>query len=102
MYLSIGLEIGDPKHAIGIVVPALNTGNYGCYSAADTEQDIIPNTKEAISLLLADMVECKPETVMQIEDLGLRHYQSLKEYKDFNNWGMIEFDLSPYLKSKSA
>jgi len=97
MYISVGLEIGNEDDAIGIVVPALNIDGYSCYSAADSEQDIIPNTKEALALLLEDIAQNKPELIAQIEDYGIRHYQQQSDYEDFNNWSMVEFDLAPYL-----
>lgn len=97
MYISVGLEIGNENDSIGIVVPALNIDGYSCYSAADNEQGIIPNTKEALALLLDDIIQNKPELISQIVDNGIRHYQQQDEYEDFNNWSMIEFDLSPYL-----
>jgi hypothetical protein len=97
MYISVGLEIGKADEAIGLVVPALNIENYACYSAADDEQNIIPNVKEALALLLDDMSQNNPELIARIEDYGIRHYQKLSDYEDFNNWSMVEFDLSPYL-----
>jgi len=97
MNLSIGLELADSDEAIGITVPALNIENYSCYSSADEEEEIIPMVKEAISLVLDDMSLNAPELISKISDLGIRKYKEDKEYSDFNNWMVLEFDLSPYL-----
>ena len=97
MNLSIGLELADNDESIGIVVPALGVGNYSCYSAADEENEIIPMVKEAISLILDDMSQNSPELVSKISDLGIRSYRSNEDFEDFNNWMVLDFDLSPYL-----
>ncbi|QBG34860.1 type II toxin-antitoxin system HicB family antitoxin [Litorilituus sediminis] len=96
MNLSIGLELADNDEAIGIVVPALGIGNYSCYSAADDESEIIPMVKEAISLILDDMSQNSPELVSKISDLGIRNYRTNEDFEDFNNWMVLDYDLSPY------
>lgn len=97
MNLSIGLELADDDESIGIVVPALGIGNYSCYSAADEESEIIPMVKEAISLILDDMSQNYPELISKIFDAGIRDYRTNKDFEDFNNWMVLEYDLSPYL-----
>ena len=49
------IEKGDKNHAWGAIVPDLA----GCFSAADNEQDLLTNTREAI-LLHLDSIETVP------------------------------------------
>jgi len=45
------VEKGNDKQAWGMVVPDIP----GCFSAADNEQDIVPNAREAILLQLSEL-----------------------------------------------
>ncbi|WP_018693402.1 type II toxin-antitoxin system HicB family antitoxin [Algicola sagamiensis] len=55
MLFKIGIEPGDDNTAFGIVIPALCQGGYGAFSAADTFEEIVPNTREAAFLILKEM-----------------------------------------------
>lgn len=100
MKLSIGLEIGSEDEAIGIVVPALYIGDYGCFSGADDEDQILPMVQEAIALVLEDMADQQPELIPTIHDKGIRVYRDEPEWVDFTNWMVIDFDVSAYLGSQ--
>lgn len=49
----IAIEPGDGDHAFGVVVPDLP----GCFSAGDTLEEAIDNSKEAIVLWMETVVE---------------------------------------------
>lgn len=53
MRYPIAIERGDEKHAYGVVVPDLP----GCFSAGDTLDEAIDNTKEAIELWLETVID---------------------------------------------
>jgi predicted RNase H-like HicB family nuclease len=53
MRYPIAIEPGDARHAYGVVVPDLP----GCFSAGDTLDEAIDNTKEAIELCLEDVLD---------------------------------------------
>jgi len=53
MRYPIAIEPGDASHAYGVIVPDLP----GCFSAGDTLDEAIDNTKEAIELCLEDMLD---------------------------------------------
>ncbi|HET7925874.1 MAG TPA: type II toxin-antitoxin system HicB family antitoxin, partial [Rhodanobacteraceae bacterium] len=50
MLFPIAIELGDAKHAYGVIVPDLP----GCFSAGDTLEEAIANAEEAILLHLED------------------------------------------------
>jgi predicted RNase H-like HicB family nuclease len=49
----IAIEPGDNKHAFGVVVPDLP----GCFSAGDTLDEAVENSKEAISLWIETVLD---------------------------------------------
>ncbi len=53
MRYPIAIEPGDASHAYGVMVPDLP----GCFSAGDTLDEAIDNTKEAIELCLEDVLD---------------------------------------------
>lgn len=53
MRYPIAIEPGDASHAYGVIVPDLP----GCFSAGDTLDEAIDNTKEAIELCLEDVLD---------------------------------------------
>ncbi len=53
MRYPIAIEIGDKRHAFGVVVPDLP----GCFSAGDTLEEAIDNAAEAIELWLETVID---------------------------------------------
>ncbi|MBF0213391.1 MAG: type II toxin-antitoxin system HicB family antitoxin [Magnetococcales bacterium] len=49
----IAIEPGDRDHAFGVVVPDLP----GCFSAADTMEEVLNSAREAITLHMEGMIE---------------------------------------------
>jgi predicted RNase H-like HicB family nuclease len=49
----IAIEPGDATHAFGVVVPDLP----GCFSAGDTLEEAVHNTREAVELWLETTIE---------------------------------------------
>lgn len=49
----IAIEQGDESHSFGVVVPDLP----GCFSAGDTLDDAVDNSKEAISLWIETVLD---------------------------------------------
>jgi len=53
MRYPVAIETGDSKHAFGVVVPDLP----GCFSAGDTLDDALTNSREAILLHLEGLLD---------------------------------------------
>lgn len=53
MLYPIAVEIGDEKHAYGVIVPDVA----GCFSAGDTFEEALENAKEAIVAHIEILVE---------------------------------------------
>ncbi|MCI1677205.1 MAG: type II toxin-antitoxin system HicB family antitoxin [Ewingella americana] len=97
MFFSVGLEIPkDDQTAFGMIVPAFSAYNYGCFSAADTPQEIAPMVREAILMTLEDMAIGEKYAVEDIVDAGHLVYAADPEYADFDTWFLIDIDLSEF------
>ena len=86
MWFPIAIELGDAKHAYGVIVPDLP----GCFSAGDTMEEAIVNAEEAILLHLEDDFapgNARVPSVSTLADLRAR-----KEYEGFA-WGVVDVDL---------
>ena len=95
MYFSVGVE--TPKNnqtAYGIVVPALCDDDYGCWSAADSEAEIAPMAREAILLLVEEMLRNGAYSPERISDAGYLTYQAHPDYAACDSWFVIDVDLS--------
>jgi predicted RNase H-like HicB family nuclease len=53
MRYPVAIKTGDAKHAFGVVVPDLQ----GCFSAGDTLDDALTNSREAILLHLEGLLD---------------------------------------------
>ena len=53
MKYPIAIELGDKRHAFGVVVPDLP----GCFSAGDSMEDAIDNARVAIDLWLETVID---------------------------------------------
>ncbi|EDJ9088457.1 CopG family transcriptional regulator [Salmonella enterica subsp. enterica] len=97
MFFSVGVETPkDENTAYGMIVPAFSTLDCGCFSAADTQDQIAPMVKEAILLTVECLIENGDFSVEQIKDAGYLVYSVNPEYKDFDSWVMVDVDLSEF------
>lgn len=97
MLFSIGVETPENSgSAWGIIVPALSAYDYGCVSAADTHEEIAAMAREAILLIVEEMLLSGKYSVEQIEDGGVMRYAQDEEYADYDRWFVIEVDLSAF------
>jgi predicted RNase H-like HicB family nuclease len=74
MRYPIAIETGDVEHAYGVVVPDLP----GCFSAGDTLDEALANSREAILLHMEGLLDDgqpfpKPSTIEQLR--GKRSYR---------------------------
>jgi predicted RNase H-like HicB family nuclease len=74
MRYPIAIETGDAEHAYGIVVPDLP----GCFSAGDTLDEALTNSREAILLHLEGLLDDgqafpRPSTIEELR--GKRSYR---------------------------
>jgi predicted RNase H-like HicB family nuclease len=86
MLFPIAIEIGDAKHAYGVIVPDLP----GCFSAGDTMEEAIANGEEAILLHLEDDLAPGNARVPAVSTLA--DLQARNEYQGFA-WGVVDVDL---------
>jgi predicted RNase H-like HicB family nuclease len=87
MLFPIAIELGDAKHAYGVIVPDLP----GCFSAGDTMEEAIANAEEAILLHLEDDFapgNARVPSISTLADLRAR-----KKYQGFA-WGVVDVDLA--------
>lgn len=93
MLFVIGIE--KPKtdqEAYGIVVPAFNDAGYGCFSAADTESEILAQAKDAILSMAEEMAEDGiPMERLKSERID---YRDDPDYGQVDQWLAFEVDLS--------
>ena len=83
MKFFIAIEPGDDRQAFGVVVPDLP----GCFSAADTLEEAIDNSREAIALHCECLLE-NGEPLPVTKPL-LDHYQN----EEFSGWIMTVVDV---------
>ncbi|WP_036771802.1 type II toxin-antitoxin system HicB family antitoxin [Photorhabdus australis] len=96
MFFSVGVEFPkDEKIAYGLVIPALCTEDYGCFSVADNQEDIAIMAREAILLTVEDMV-ANSSGVEKIQDSGYLVYAKNAEYQYIDSWFVIDVDLSEF------
>ena len=86
MWFPIAIELGDAKHAYGVIVPDLP----GCFSAGDTMEEAIANAEEAILLHLEDDFAPGNARVPSVSTLA--DLQARKEYRGIA-WGVVDVDL---------
>jgi len=89
MLYPIAIELGDDRHAYGVVVPDVP----GCFSAGDTLEEAILNAQEAIEFHISGMVE---------DGESIPHPTQIEAYKDkeeFNGFifSVVDVDLSHLL-----
>lgn len=86
MRYPIAIETGDATHSYGVVVPDLP----GCFSAGDTLDDALANSREAILLHLEGLLDDgKPfPAATPIEQL-----QKMRRYRGWA-WAIVDVDAS--------
>jgi len=86
MRYPVAIETGDAKHAFGVVVPDLP----GCFSAGDTLDDALTNSREAILLhldgLLDDGQPFPAPTPIEL-------LQKKRNYRGWT-WALVDVDAS--------
>ena len=96
MLFMVGIESpADETQAFGIVIPVFEKLGYGCFSAADSQDEILFKAKEAI-LLMAEEVINDGHLVDSLNE-GYRDYQAL--HPTFDQWLALEVPLEA-LKAK--
>ncbi len=96
MLFSIGIELPkNDEQAFGIVVPALCEQGYGCFSAADTEEEIPAMVTEAITLILESIID-DGKSLLDIKDRGFIYYQKQHDYQFCNAWLKLDIDLTAF------
>lgn len=78
------IEPGDDNHAFGVVVPDLP----GCFSAGDTLEDAIENSKEAIALWIETVLDDGERVPVPGQ---LRDHVKNPEYAGWL-WAVVEID----------
>ena len=97
MFFSVGVESPkDADTAFGISVPAFDKFDYGCVSAADTQDDIAVMAREAILAIVEEMILSGNHSVEDIFDSGFMVYAANAEYSHCDSWFMIDVDLSAF------
>jgi len=82
----IAIEVGDKKHAYGVVVPDLP----GCVSAGDTLEEALSNAQEAILLHLEGLLDDQQAIPVPSPLAGLQRKRDFKGW----TWAVVDVDLS--------
>jgi predicted RNase H-like HicB family nuclease len=82
----IAIEVGDKKHAYGVVVPDLP----GCFSAGDTLEEALSNAQEAILLHLEGLLDDQQAIPVPSPLAGLQRKRDFKGW----TWAVVDVDLS--------
>ena len=86
MHFPIAIETGTATHAYGTVVPDLP----GCFSAGDTLNAAMDNTREAIELWLEVAIDDGSSVP---EPKSLAEHQRRREFKGWI-WGLVTVDIA--------
>ena len=91
-FIAIELPGKSGDVAYGVVVPDIP----GCFSAGDTLEEAITNTKEAIVMQLEDMIERK----LDLPEPSLP--EELAKAKEFKGWMFVGVEVDPQQLSTKA
>lgn len=87
MLFMVGIEPpSNDNEAFGIIVPVFEKLGYGCFSAADTQEQILYQAKETI-LMMAQELVIDGKLIESLEQ-GYQDYR--KQYPDFTQWLALE------------
>ncbi|WP_270665317.1 type II toxin-antitoxin system HicB family antitoxin [Aeromonas sp. QDB13] len=96
MLFSVGVELPtQDSEAFGLVVPALCSAGFGCFSAADSEKEIPSMVTEAITMVLEEWRD-QGHSIDTINDLGVMRYRADPEYAFCGAWLMLDVDVSAF------
>ena len=87
MRYPIAIEVGDKRHAYGVVVPDLP----GCFSAGDTLEEALSNAQEAILLHLEGLLDDQKPIP---KPSALADYLQRKRAFKRWTWAVVDVDLS--------
>lgn len=100
MLFSIGVELPkNENECYGLVVPALCTDIYSCFSAADTDAEILPQVRDVIESVLTDML-ANDVDIATIKDKGFSTYRQEEDFAYCDTWLLIDVDISDYMGKK--
>lgn len=89
MLYPIAIEVGDQNTSYGVIVPDI----LGCYSAGDSLEEAIENTREAITVHLETLVDMNVDIPLpKAVDSNLNN----DEYRGML-WALVDVDVSKYL-----
>jgi predicted RNase H-like HicB family nuclease len=86
MRYPIAIEVGDKRHAYGVVVPDLP----GCFSAGDTLEEALSNAQEAILLHLEGLLDDQKPIPKPSALASLQRKRAFKRW----TWAVVDVDLS--------
>ena len=86
--------------AFGIYVPAFSRLDYGCYSAADTETDIVSQAQDAI-LGMAEEILADGHDLNDLKSTSVCNVTMDSEHSGFDQQFVLDIDLS-VLKGKQV
>lgn len=86
MRYPVAIELGDARHAYGVVVPDLP----GCFSAGDTMDEALANIQEAILLHLECLLDDSKAIPKPSAIEKLRRKRDLKNW----TWAVVDIDMS--------
>lgn len=94
MFFSVGVELpANENEAYGLVVPALCNDDFGCTSAADAQSELAERVREAILLIVDEMV-MRGGDISLLKDAGPFVYAADPEYAYCKQWLLVDVDLS--------
>lgn len=86
MRYPIAIELGDKRHAFGVVVPDLP----GCFSAGDNMDEAISNAKEAMELWIETVID---DGGVVPEPRSIAEHQASPEFSGWV-WAVVSVDLA--------
>ncbi|MBA7878294.1 MULTISPECIES: antitoxin HicB [unclassified Citrobacter] len=90
---SVGIESpADTDTAWGIYVPAFDGTEYGCVSAADTEEGTEAAAREAI-LAMTTYILATGGDLRALRDAGTAEYRDHADYRYCDRWLVIDTEL---------
>lgn len=100
MLFTIGVESPENENeSFGLCVPALFVDGFSCFSAADTEEEIIPMVTDAIHTMLEIMIEDGFD-ISTIRDKGFSFYKQQEDFNYCDTWLLVDVDISAFFGKK--
>lgn len=100
MFFSVGVECPKNENEVfGLVIPALCTEEYACFSAAEKETAIQTQAKNAIETML-EVMKDDDQDLSLLQDKGVMHYRDQEDFKHCDLWLLIDVDVESYLNNE--